>query len=355
MRINETVLTPIYRLILDTIERNGPDHIEQSKMELRQFAEHIQETDEEVQIQILQNTDAERSRRSVLDDTLQLLEACSEEWEKLQLVWNQIYRKIKKFNCVNCYSCEHCREYYWKELGELFCKCDNDDKKEGRYLPIRKIPERIERCMESSRSVSDLYASYVQRERKTEDNYILVLKGISSSTPSILNSLYDTGEYGGGGFFFRYQGHGVAVDPGYQFIRNLHHYGLSVIDIDTVMITHEHIDHNNDMRLLDDLFSGVCRNAAHQRQHKLIWIMDQVSYKIAKVYQENETGFQTKTNELYFVEDGWICNEHQRQNTLKEYSDIELEITFFKRGIFSANQINLLPDILLVLNSILTH
>ena len=80
-----------------------------------------------------------------------------------------------------------------------------------------------------------------------------MLKGMSSSTPAMLNNIFDTNDYVGGGFYLNWNGYGVAIDPGYSFVHNLHHYGLSVLDVQAVIITHEHIDHNNDMRLLDDL------------------------------------------------------------------------------------------------------
>ena len=39
---------------------------------------------------------------------------------------------------------------------------------------------------------------------------------------------------------------GIAIDPGFDFIRNLFHAGFSLADIDVVLISHAHLDHIRD-------------------------------------------------------------------------------------------------------------
>ncbi len=144
----------------------------------------------------------------------------------------------------------------------------------------------------------------VRRSQKDKfGNRFIVLKGMSSSTPTMLNNIFDTEDFVGGGFYFCWQGYGVAIDPGYYFIKNLHHYGLSVLDIDAVIITHEHVDHNNDMRLLDDLHFAVSRYAKDDTDsHMIDWYLDKVSFGIADILRNNKVGFQEKANRLHCIQ-----------------------------------------------------
>lgn len=167
----------------------------------------------------------------------------------------------------------------------------------------------------------------MKNNRISEENLFVVLKGMSSSTPAIMNSLYDTMSFSGGGFYLRLNGMGIAIDPGYHFVYNLQHYGYSILDVDAVVITHEHIDHNNDMRLLDDLISNV----KHIGDKKLIWILDSVSYQMAKIFQENRTGFDDNYNVLYKVnpETDDDITESRDDSLKKLLSQCGVKIDFF--------------------------
>ena len=43
------------------------------------------------------------------------------------------------------------------------------------------------------------------------------------------------------------------VDPGINFMENMHFTGLNINDINAVLVTHDHIDHNGDLPAIDDL------------------------------------------------------------------------------------------------------
>ncbi|RLA96762.1 MAG: hypothetical protein DRG83_17050, partial [Deltaproteobacteria bacterium] len=51
----------------------------------------------------------------------------------------------------------------------------------------------------------------------------------------------------GGGYLLLWQGRGIAIDPGYGFIQNLYDEGFSVEDIDAILITHSHPDHDDEL------------------------------------------------------------------------------------------------------------
>ncbi len=50
----------------------------------------------------------------------------------------------------------------------------------------------------------------------------------------------------GGGYFLLWNGKGLVIDPGFDFIQNFYDEGFSLSDIDAVIITHSHPDHDDD-------------------------------------------------------------------------------------------------------------
>lgn len=98
---------------------------------------------------------------------------------------------------------------------------------------------------------------YQERERHSQFGHditdrFICLKGFSSSTPVIHSATFDQ-SHQGGGFYFRFAGHGIVVDPGIGFISQMHNRQIYISDVDTVIVTHAHVDHNNDVRLLSSL------------------------------------------------------------------------------------------------------
>lgn len=51
----------------------------------------------------------------------------------------------------------------------------------------------------------------------------------------------------GGGCFLSWQGKGIVIDPGYDFIENMYSEDLSIGDINAIIITHAHNDHYIDL------------------------------------------------------------------------------------------------------------
>ena len=41
---------------------------------------------------------------------------------------------------------------------------------------------------------------------------------------------------------------------------NMHQHGLSISDINTVIVTHDHIDHNGDLQVIDDMSYSFGQN-----------------------------------------------------------------------------------------------
>lgn len=54
----------------------------------------------------------------------------------------------------------------------------------------------------------------------------------------------------GGGYYLCWRGKGIVIDPGYDFIQNFYDEGFSIEDIDAIVVTHSHPDHDDDLSSL---------------------------------------------------------------------------------------------------------
>lgn len=123
--------------------------------------------------------------------------------------------------------------------------------------------------------------------KRNIENQFVCLKGFSSSTP-----LFRSFSFGetcvGGGFYFRWKGTGIVVDPGIGFLSLMLSHSIFVEDVDVVIVTHAHLDHNQDVRsisaLLYDLNKQYERNSSFfakffpdrrsNSEHKISWYLD---------------------------------------------------------------------------------
>lgn len=91
-------------------------------------------------------------------------------------------------------------------------------------------------------------------------SFMMILKGYSSSTPFFYPALkerFHNIPIKGGGIYIKWCGTGIVVDPGINYMENLHMVGLGIKDIDIIIVTHNHVDHNGDLMTIDDLASQI--------------------------------------------------------------------------------------------------
>ncbi|MBN2415241.1 MBL fold metallo-hydrolase [bacterium] len=78
-----------------------------------------------------------------------------------------------------------------------------------------------------------------------EELYICFLQRWSSFTPAIPRP--STFNIQGGGYFIIFNGKGIVIDPGFDFLENFYSEGFSLADIDVIIVTHDHMDHLDDL------------------------------------------------------------------------------------------------------------
>lgn len=142
------------------------------------------------------------------------------------------------------------------------------------------------------------YKEHVSLTRNIDDMFIC-LKGVSSSTPFFHSSAFD--DITGGGFYFRYKGKGIVVDPGIGFVTQMHRHNIFIDDIDYVIITHNHIDHCNDASSISAMNYDFnkCRSREHaffskffdidDPYHSIVWIVDDASGEQVRSFVNKES------------------------------------------------------------------
>lgn len=147
---------------------------------------------------------------------------------------------------------------------------------------------------------------YLSSKRKRDDwmkkNYFLCLKGWSSSTPAFsLGKKIIEKNFNGGGLFIRWEGKGIIIDPGINFIENFHKSNLYAQDINYVIVTHNHIDHKCDLNQIIDL--------DYQLNLNIKYYLDEVTYSECEKFFEDSMMKNSvyaisfsETNEVYTSE-----------------------------------------------------
>ena len=114
----------------------------------------------------------------------------------------------------------------------------------GREGPEKRLLAKIREIQESE------YEKYLDKKNSTRDNVLSILRGWSSAVTLLEGS---EGLWRGGGYFIKWRGKGIVIDPGFDFLRNFHDAKYHGREIDAVLVTHNHTDHNADVRAIDDL------------------------------------------------------------------------------------------------------
>ncbi len=286
MIIRETVLMPSLQYILKQMETGfTADTLEN----LRRFSDYQSKP-------VCQE----------VNDIVELLEQYLTDEKSAK---ENLEQRIEKPNkCNLCVTCYHCMQYFLIEIYQILFDDDRfDGVKESlrgsNHYVMRRLPDRIYGELDSKISASEYYWERCKQLRKvkTFENRLIILKGMSSSTPAVLNGAFNTHSFHGGGIYINWCGFGIAIDPGYHFVDNMHQIGLTVLNVDAVVITHEHIDHTNDIRILDDLNYNLSKYGKKGETHRIHWYLDKVTYGLAKALQAEGSGFLKKTNTIFEI------------------------------------------------------
>jgi tetratricopeptide (TPR) repeat protein/ribonuclease BN (tRNA processing enzyme) len=90
---------------------------------------------------------------------------------------------------------------------------------------------------------------------------LAILRGWGSASPLIEDAF---SACVGGGYFLKWQDKGLVIDPGFDFMRNFRANGFHMREVDAIVVSHDHTDHNADLRAIEDVFYEMSRRASQE-------------------------------------------------------------------------------------------
>jgi tetratricopeptide (TPR) repeat protein/ribonuclease BN (tRNA processing enzyme) len=118
------------------------------------------------------------------------------------------------------------------------------------------------------------YDKYIAQPDSNRDDTLSVLRGWSSAVTLLEGSKR---EWRGGGYFIKWHGHGLVIDPGFDFLRNFHDAHYHGREIHAVIVSHNHPDHNSDLKSIDDLRYELYKRRSEEKNinpYLLVWDQD---------------------------------------------------------------------------------
>ncbi len=106
------------------------------------------------------------------------------------------------------------------------------------------------------------YDRYLEKEDSKRNDILSILRGWSSAVTLLEGS---ERRWRGGGYFLKWRGCGIVIDPGFDFLRNFHDAGFHGREINMVLVSHNHPDHNDDLKSIDDLRYEIYKRRATKK------------------------------------------------------------------------------------------
>ena len=120
------------------------------------------------------------------------------------------------------------------------------------------------------------YEKYIAKADSKRGDILSILRGWSSAVTLLEGS---ERRWRGGGYFLKWSGYGIVIDPGFDFLRNFHDAGYHGREIHAVIVSHNHPDHNSDVKDIDDLRYELFKRLAKPdksdfQPYVLLWDQD---------------------------------------------------------------------------------
>ena len=204
--------------------------------------EHLRKAEEELENGRYDNAEAELNA---------ILVRIKEETQKMK---TSSRREDMKKVVANYHVLSELDSYSKKASSKLeIVRVEKDRSSRFRSI-VKGIHER--RIIDLMKKNKKLVDEFRDRDRtiNNDDRFVKVLRRWNSYAPLMcLDPLEDLG----GGYFLAWDGTGIVVDPGINLIKNAVSVGLSIEDINVIVLTHSHVDHTSDFEGLVTLFHEI--------------------------------------------------------------------------------------------------
>ena len=133
----------------------------------------------------------------------------------------------------------------------------------------QKLAQSLNEIVKSKEKNEKKLFSRLKKENPS-DNIFHVLRRWNSSTPryptNLEGILKDKQGSLGGGYYLRWQGKGVVIDPGYDFLAIFFEEEFGLNHIDAIIATHAHDDHTQDIETIFSLIYKMNKKFGENRQ-----------------------------------------------------------------------------------------
>ncbi len=147
----------------------------------------------------------------------------------------------------------------------------------ARDISVSATEEIENQVIAAIRNAGDTqYEKYLARPNSPRVDTLSILRGWSSAVTLLEGS---ERRWRGGGYFLKWRGHGIVIDPGFDFLRNFHDAQYHGREIRAVVVSHNHPDHNSDVKPIDDLRYELWKRLKQTKEpggqpYVLLWDQD---------------------------------------------------------------------------------
>jgi ribonuclease BN (tRNA processing enzyme) len=192
-----------------------------------------------------------------------------------RLIWNEKQRSEK--GCESCMICTSEPKPVHLECFYGLLQCAGDYESSSEELLTSELQQKdYERIMDlAEEHMTHHLEDHSVQEPHKKSLHFVGLQRWNSETPAQGRSV------GGGYFIYRTTDKGevdfgIAIDPGFDFVRNLFRMGFSLKDVNIVLISHAHPDHIWDFESMVQLLKEAFSKG--KKMHRLNVILSLGSY-----------------------------------------------------------------------------
>ena len=192
----------------------------------------------------------------------------------------------------------------------------------GPETPEQLILQKLGR---QEQGLKDKYLDYLLREGLPRDAVFSCLRGWSSAVTLLEGG--DDCHWAGGGYFLKWRDKGIVIDPGFDFIDNFHDAGYNMREVDAVLVSHNHSDHNYDLSSVDDLRYELHKRwktlkREDQQKHdvsKCLFVIDEDTAKSFRDDKAIHRGTPLKFTASDCERQRWIAKENGLPMTVEHF------------------------------------
>lgn len=129
----------------------------------------------------------------------------------------------------------------------------DSNKDHSNCINEKDLSNRIQEYKERQNTHLNNYLERLIQRPLVSDNCLFVLQGWNATHSTINAMLTEQARQTTGGFFFRWNGKGIVLNPGIHFLENFHQQGLHIRDIDYVVVTGDHPESYDNIKKIYEL------------------------------------------------------------------------------------------------------